>query len=93
MIRLTATWWIREGCQDKVIPALQAYTKKIECEELGTLKYVVHLPDFPPHAPDSRPVPMPLQLTFVEVYEDLTCKWTSFYRICSGLWSYVHPRP
>jgi len=76
MISLVSNWWIVQGNEAKVLPALKELAANVKAHEPGTLMYTVHFPNFGDgiSSHTSRPVPRPGAVIFVESYQD----WDAF---------------
>jgi len=79
MISLISKWWIQQGNESIVIPALKKLAKDVEENEKNTLTYMVHVPEFGTPDP-SVPVPRPGEVIFVETYLD----WAAFQNHVNG---------
>ena len=80
MISLISKWWIQQGNESIVIPALKRLVKDVEENEKNTLMYMVHVPEFGTTSP-SVPVPVPGEVVFVETYLD----WAAFQDHVNGI--------
>ena len=73
MISLISVWWIQQGNEPLVVPALSKLAKEVKANEKGTLTYIINVTDFGTSFP-SIPEPRPGEITFVEAYRD----WNAF---------------
>lgn len=68
MVTLIARWYVKEGQQAAVVPALKELAAEVQSTEPDTLMYLVHTPDM---KAASLPPPTDTEVLFVEAYASM----------------------